>query len=427
MKRTKLQLAAIGLLLLSLLSCALPSSALFRRQMPEAPHIPDFSKNGPVGQVIHFSAGDFTPADPEDRLLQITLLSLPDPRSGVLCMGSFPLKSGSVIRREALDGLCFHTAVSPARSRTAFTFSAGFPGTDRSAETEVTLYLLDRQNLPPIARNLELSTYKNIAVTGRFSAEDREGDLLHYRLTSTPARGSVSLSGEDGSFLYTPYENKLGLDSFSYVAEDSAGNTSPEARVTLRIQRPGTRVTYADLEGHPAHKAAIRLASEGLYIGPQVNGQYFFQPEQPVSRARFLTMAMGAVQLPPMRCITVTGFHDDAAIPAWAKGSVSAALKAGIISGSRTPEGAAVFSPGETVTLGEAAVMLDRLLNISDVPVAAFSPQGSGGWYCQSAANLAATHILEEDDWAAMSQPLTMGRAAQLLDGALTMRDGLRP
>ena len=62
---------------------------------------------------------------------------------------------------------------------------------------------------------------------------------------------------EDGSakFVYTPYENKTGKDSFTYVAIDSAGNTSSEAKVTIQINKPDTKVTYADMEGDPAHKA----------------------------------------------------------------------------------------------------------------------------------------------------------------------------
>ena len=138
---------------------------------------------------------------------------------------------------------------------------------------------------------------------------------------------------EDGSsqFVYTPYENKTGKDSFTYVAVDPAGNVSPEAKVSIQIEKPDTKVTYADMEGNPAHKASIRLAEEGIFVGPYVNGSYFFDPDQPVSRAEFLTMAMAATGLEPLEDVTLTGFYDDEAIPTWAKGYVSSALKAGAI------------------------------------------------------------------------------------------------
>ncbi len=173
----------------------------------------------------------------------------------------------------------------------------------------------------PIAVNLSLDTYKNVAIQGYLLATDQEGDPITFQLTSTPARGSVTLSQEGGSqFTYTPYENKTGKDSFTYVAIDDQGNTSPEATVTIQIEKSTTSVTYADMEGDSAHKAAIRLAEEGVFIGKQVDGQYYFDGDTPVSRNEFLTMAMSCCGLDPLEEIQMTGFYDDEAIPTWAKG-----------------------------------------------------------------------------------------------------------
>ena len=125
----------------------------------------------------------------------------------------------------------------------------------------VGLYLLTAQNAAPIAENLELSTYKNVAITGTFAATDPEGDLITFRLVDKPKRGAVTLS-EDGSaeFVYTPYENKTGKDSFTYVAVDAVGNTSAPATVKVKIEKANTKVTYADMDGVPAYRAALRLA-----------------------------------------------------------------------------------------------------------------------------------------------------------------------
>ena len=73
---------------------------------------------------------------------------------------------------------------------------------------------------------------------------------------------------------------------------------------------------------------AIRLAEEGLYVGRQVDGQYLFDEDRPVSRDEFLALAVAAAELSPLEDVTITGFFDDQAIPTWAKGSVAAALKA---------------------------------------------------------------------------------------------------
>jgi hypothetical protein len=307
---------------------------------------------------------------------------------------------------------------------TTFTFRPSFSSGQDCPSTTVTIYLLSEENQPPVARNMDLSTYKNVAITGYFDAVDGEGDALSFQLTSNPARGAVTLSTDGSSqFVYTPYENKTGSDSFTYVAVDPAGNTSPEAKITIRIEKPDTKVTYADLEGNPAHKAAIRLAEEGVYVGQYVNGRYFFDPDAPVSRAQFLTMAMAVSGLEAMDEVTLTGFTDDAAIPTWAKGSVSAALKAGAIQGTRDDSGAPVFDADSSITRAEATVMLNNLLNVTDVPAEVFFSDAQLHWASQAAANLASSGILRMDSINAtqLSDTLTRAEAAELLDGALDM------
>ena len=417
----------ILLLFLALLGMmSLPSSAFFWNKKGEGAKIISFSKNGLLGEVITFTAEDFAlSGGTGETLAAITVTALPDPGTGELTVGGQPVTQGTVIQSSALAGLRFQIAPSPTQDRTAFSFLPVFTSGAQGAAAEVTLYLLNQENHPPIARNMELSTYKNVSITGYFDAVDAEGDVLTFQLTSTPARGAVTLA-EDGSsqFVYTPYENKTGRDIFTYVAADTAGNTSPEATITVQITKPDTQVTYADLEGSPAHKAAIRLAEEGLYVGRQVDGQYLFEEDRPVSRDEFLALAVAAAELSPLEDITITGFFDDQAIPTWAKGSVAAALKAGAIRGCSDESGAPVFQPERTVTFGEATVMLNNLLSISDVPAQVFAPDsGSAHWAGQAAANLAASGVIRTASTvpSALAQSMTLGDAAQLLDGALDL------
>ena len=330
-------------------SLTLPSSAFFWSKKTDAPYVEDFSKNGLTGSSITFDITDFTVRpDSKTPLSGVTIDSLPDPGAGSLCVGDQLLQPGTYVDATALSGLRFQSAQSPTVTETSFTLTPAFPSGQGERQATVKLYLLTQENRAPVARNMELATYKNVAITGYFDAVDGEGDALTFQLTSTPARGAVTLA-EDGSsqFVYTPYENKTGRDSFTYVAVDPAGNTSPEAKVTLRIDKADTKVTYADLEGHPAQKAAVRMAEEGIYVGRYVDGRYFFDPDQPVTRAQFLTMAMSVAGLKDLEGVTLTGFSDDDAIPTWAKGAVSAALKAGVVQGTRDENGAPVFGAGD--------------------------------------------------------------------------------
>ena len=404
-----------------LAACTLPASAFFWNKKEEAPSVAGFSKNGLIGTVISFSAQDFAvQGGDSDDLNGITIDTLPDPGAGTLVIGGRPLAAGSVVEATALAGLRFQSALAPTVTTTAFSFTPSFDGGGTGPQATVTLYLLAEENLAPIARNMELSTYKNVAITSYFDAVDGEGDALTFQLTSTPARGAVTLA-EDGSsrFVYTPYENKTGKDSFTYVALDPAGNVSEEATVSVRIEKADTQVTYADMAGHPAHKAAIRLAEEGVYVGKYVNGQYFFCPDEPVSRAQFLSMAMAVSGLEPLEDVSVTGFADDGAIPVWAKGYVSAALKAGAVQGGRDGDGAPVFNAEDAITQAEASVMLNQLLEVTDVPAEVFFSAGEDHWAAQAAANLTASGVLDGASAASLTQPLTLGETAELLDGAL--------
>lgn len=410
-----LALALIG-------SLMLPASAFFWSKKDKDPTVDDFSKNGIVGQVISFSPDEFqVQGDAKVTLTAITLSTLPDVKAGMLTVGGQPLTGGAMVDATALSGLRFQCLPAPTVQETSFTFIPTFSSGVSGPETTVTLFLLTEANEAPIARNMDMNTYKNVAITGYFDAVDGEGDTLTFQITSTPARGAVTVS-EDGSsqFVYTPYENKTGKDSFTYVAVDPAGNVSPEAKVSIRIDKPDTKVTYADMDGSSAHKASIRLAEEGIFVGAYVNGSYFFDPDQPVTRGEFLTMAMAVTGLDPLEDVTLTGFYDDAAIPTWAKGYVSSALKAGAIQGSLDESGQPVFSSGDIVTMGEATVMLNNLLHVTDVSIETLNA-GGGHWASQAAANLSTTGVLPTSGTGtqSMSAQLTRAEVAEMLDGAL--------
>ena len=283
----------------------------------------------------------------------------------------------------------------------------------------VTTVSTGQENAAPVAQNLTLSTYQDIAITSTFSAVDPEGDLLTYQVVDSPARGQVTQDEKDSStFWYTPYENKKGSDVFSYVAIDSMGNTSEPATVEVTISVPTCGVSYADLDGDPAHYAAMRLAEEGIYVGRQMAGVAYFDPDQPFTREEFLVLSMAVTQTQPLEDISATGFYDDADISAWAKGYVSAAVMQGTGLGEQNEDGQVVFSPSDPITELEAAVMLEGLLCTTDIPVHTTSvSQEIPAWASQSVANLEALDVVAPG--AALSDTLTRGEAAEMLSAAL--------
>jgi VCBS repeat-containing protein len=88
----------------------------------------------------------------------------------------------------------------------------------------VDLIINPTTNLPPTAIEENFSTYEDttyyMPAPGLLVNDtDPNNDTLTAYLVSGPQNGTLSL-GEDGSVIYTPYNNYFGADSFTYVAFD---------------------------------------------------------------------------------------------------------------------------------------------------------------------------------------------------------------
>ncbi len=275
-------------------------------------------------------------------------------------------------------------------------------------------------NYAPIAENISLNTFKNVAVHGQFAAVDPEGDLLSFRMAAQPRKGSVEVDGE--RFVYTPEDDKKGRDSFTYVAVDSQGNISDEATVDIRIEKQSVKLSYSDMSGSDAHYAALRLAEEGVYIGEQLGSEYFFSPDETLSRGEFLTLCMNTVGIVPLDGVTRTGFYDDNDIPDWEKAYISTALIAGVVQGYSTDSGEIVFSSTDDISCAEAMVMLNNALKISDVRSASsMEYDAAPAWAAQAAANLSACSIIPGHPTAGYTASLTRADAAKMLAASLEL------
>lgn len=413
-------------LLTLILTFALPTSAFVFSREDIEPSVASFSKNGLATASISFSADDFV-VEGGVTLDSIVIASLPDANAGILTLAGQELAVGDVVAINAVSGLRFQPLSTPTVASAHFSFTPIFANGTTGSDVNVGVYLLASENNAPIAENLELSTYKNVAITAQFAATDPEGDILTFQLVKKPARGAVTMPVDGSSeFVYTPYENKTGKDSFTYVAVDAVGNTSGLATVQIKIEKPSTKVTYADMDGVSAYKAAIRLAEEGVFVGECMGGQYFFNPDTPVSRSEFVAMSMKVTGIDALDGVTTTGFADDIAIPTWAKPYAASALKSGVVQGTADENGRIVFNPSASITRAEAAVLLDRALKISDVSEAMFSDSETAPvWAVQSAANLQTCGIIRTDGTGTLglSHQLTRADAAEMLLGAMEVLD----
>ena len=315
--------------------------------------------------ALEVPAGDiycFSPADFGEDIRGICVTAVPE--DGALCLGERTIRSGDVLTADQLRALTFSHPESGADSRTVMGYLP-IRGEGLGAEAELVFSIRGRKNEGPTVRDSKMETYKNLPNEGLLSFSDPEGDTLTFALVRAPKRGEVILR-EDGSFLYTPKKNKVGTDSFTFTASDTAGNVSEEATVTISILKPSDELQYTDTLSSDCRFEAEWLRSTGIFTGETVSGQFCFSPDEPVTRGQFLSMLMQVLEMPVDRAVTETGFLDES--PQWLRPYLAAALRSGIITGYPA-QGGVEFRANQSVSADEAARMVSRALDFA-VPTA---------------------------------------------------------
>lgn len=309
--------------------------------------------------IYCFSDGDFS----QEALTGICITSLPDPASGTVMLGTRVVQPGDIFTAEQLAMLTF----CPVRTEQDSVATVGYlpiyaDRVDRS--TTMTISIRGKENKAPVAKDQTLETYKNIPNEGVLKVTDPEGQMLTYTVVRQPRRGTVVVNA-DGTFVYTPKQNKVGVDSFTFTAADPEGKVSREATVTVQILKPSQSTHYRDTVGLDCRFEAEWLRSTGLFAAEQVGGESCFQPEKAVSRGQLLAMLLESVDAP------MEGLEDAPLVhsaPTWLKPYLSAAIRSGLVDTAQQ-----TFEADAPVTAGEAALWLQQLTGAeavhSDAPM----------------------------------------------------------
>ena len=376
------------------------------------------AKSGIRGERLSFDRDDFSRALNLREVSSITFTSVPPAEHGKILVGNTVVGDGHTVNGSNISLLSF-TADSPELIKTSFTFRPdGAP-----YDIECIVYFLDEVNYAPSVSiassvSLNVSTYEGIRHCGRLSAYDPDGDDCIFEIVSYPEDGILVMSdAQSGEYVYVPNGSYVGKDSFRYVAKDKYGNYSAAAEVSITVNRSSLSSSFDDMEGSPAHSAAIKLAESGVMSGTQVGGKYCFAPEASVSRAEFVAMAMKALGIRSINELRVTDFADDADIPTDLKGYVAAAYELEYVNGSFS-DGKLCFLPNESITRAEAAVIVGRMIDASTPVIApTFTDADSVPAWAQSAlSSLSSMGILDLTDGAVRATDiLTRADAARIL------------
>lgn len=300
----------------------------------------------------------FTPEDfSEEEITGICITGLPESSAGTVMLGTRVVCVGDILTAGQVEQMTFVPLETETDKEAIVTYLPIYENRVESAAT-MTISIRGKVNQAPVAEDQAIETYKNLPNSGPLKATDPEGQPLTYTITRQPKRGTVEI-GEDGTFTYTPKKNKVGTDSFTYTATDPAGNVSREATVTITVLKPTDAGQYSDTAGSDCRFEAEWLKNTGLFVGEQVGGQLVFNESKPVSRGEFVAMAVQVLGIPVEEDLTTAAYDDE--IPTWLQPYLAAALRSGLTSGLSST----TFGAAESITGGEAAVMLQNAMDFT--------------------------------------------------------------
>lgn len=357
-----------------------------------------------------FSASDF---DAHEDLAGVCITKLPDPSHGTVMLGTRVIRSGDILTAEQLSQMTFCPLRTEIDTDASVTY---LPIFDRRVEpaATMTISIRGKEDKAPVAEDLAIETYKNLPNQGTLKVTDPEGEALTFTLVRQPKRGQVTLQ-EDGSFIYTPKKNKVGVDSFTFTATDPGGNVSREATVTVQILKPTDARQYTDTVGEECRFAAEWLRNTGLFVGEKIGNKECFHPDKAVSRGEFLTMVVDALNIPTDKEV-YSAMPEDT--PVWLKPYLAAAMRAGLTAGLPEAESGS-FRADDPVTGAEAAVILQNALDLTisretlesaAVETSTDEENAAPVW-----AQVSLTAMEDNGIFLNANAPLTRGQAAQVL------------
>lgn len=355
------------------------------------------------GETVPLSSALLSTSEEIDGIM---LTETPAESLGTLRLGSRILRSGDALTAEQLAEVSFHAGESLVGDAVISCISVNDGAVLASHETVIEVR--SNENKAPVAENSSFQTYKNIPGQVPLSISDPEDDELTITVVTEPKRGVLEIVGRN--IVYTPAENKVGKDSFTYFVTDSAGNQSNEATVEIQIEKPRHKETYADMADDSALLQATWLREEEIFSGESLSGSLLFLPEATVSRGEFIAMCAALTKSGEESDLTVD-FTDE--IPTWLASPVADAVKCGYLAGFPEEEGLSLRA-GDEITQAQAAQIVKQLLSLPVPETAEVLAEDSTipAWAYGASQAVADVGIFEVEDAEA---PLTRREAAMLL------------
>jgi hypothetical protein len=262
-----------------------------------------------------------------------------------------------------------------------------------------------------------INTQQSISVWGNLGATDPEGDKIEYIIVTYPKRGTLTLTeDENGRYCYTPNGNYKGKDKFTYVVRDEYGNYSKPMAVSIKVNERMCDTVYRDMEEREEYNAAVAMTAMGVMSGVQLGDDLYFNPDERITRAEFVAMAMKCAGIKIDTSLAATFFDDDSAISPSLKGYIATAQRTGLIVGDFR-DGKLLFSPNEEISRYEAAKILADISGTNaegeesvfagdnDIPV----------WARSGVYAMCSLGVFDSDDTSSLGEKITRAYVAEYL------------
>lgn len=365
-------------------------------------------KTGLKGHKMTFTDGDFKSALCLSDFNSLTVTSIPTSLEGTLLLGGRRVSEGREIQRKNIGGLVFVPA-SKSVGECSFKFKV-----DGGAEIECILKFIDKVNYAPTLDSIPtVKTQQDITVYSSFNGTDPEGDELEYIIVSYPKDGRVCIL-DNGKFCYTPNAEYTGEDNFTYVVRDGYGNYSEASTVKIEVVNRMCDTVYTDMEERAEYNAAVVMTAMGIMGGRILGDDVYFNPDEELTRAEFLTLAMKVSGIRADSSISSSYFDDDKDIPDSLKPYVATAQRIGLVNGD-FEGGKLLFKPNEVITKYEAAKILATLIGAdSDGEESVFATDEDVPiWARPAVSAMCMLGIFDSEEAASSSSAVTRACAAE--------------
>jgi hypothetical protein len=288
----------------------------------------------------------------------ITVTTLPEAENGTLMFNGSAVIKGQSIPTVQLEYLKFIPSFECKNASFGFTCDGkGFSGAEFGCE----LVFGDEVNSPPVAKDSQLSTVSGFTCEGKLAISEPNGDDYTINVITYPTDGFISFS-EDGKITYTPKDGFSGKDSMVFTVSDCFGAVSSKATLSIEVDKNESGMRFADMQDDMAHLYAYKMCKNNVMVYRYEDGNYYFDPETPVSKMDFLVMMMCATGADAdIVAVADSAVTDDNGLSSGLKGYLSAAAEQGLITLDNGR-----FSPKDAITLSDAAYTVSKILSLPE-------------------------------------------------------------